>query len=271
VTENCPVFHGKPGPAIADPRVNEVSGITAATSIPGTVWAHNDSGDTARLFAIGWDGTVHGTVDIDGADAIDWEDMAAGPTSNGLRELWIGDVGDNHASRPLVQLYRLPEPSAADLEGRVAAIRYDIRYPDGPADCEALMVDPADGAVYFIEKNLMKKAAVYVVRPPPVPSGPIVAERVAEIRVRLATGADISADGSRIVVRNYKGAFLWQREPGQSLVDVLNGQAPCKIDVPAEPQSESIAFADSYTLLSLSEQPGQPLHVLTTPRPQQLP
>ena len=59
---------------------------------------HNDSGDTARVFALDGTGAVRGTYSLTGATAIDWEDITvvAGATP-GSGTIYAADIGDNAA------------------------------------------------------------------------------------------------------------------------------------------------------------------------------
>lgn len=259
----CPAFVTQRGPAVSNPGLNETSGIAASMTLPGALWAHNDSGDGPRLFAVGLDGVVRGEVTLQGASAVDWEDMSAAPGSGGHeRDLIVADVGDNDRTRGTLQLYRLGEPHASDLGERVTATRFDVRLPEGPEDIEALFVDPVDSAVYLVAKRPEPVATLYRVVLAPRPSGTLVADAVGTIPIRLATGADLSADGSRLAVRNHQHAQLWHRAVGTSIADTVKGDF-CVVPLPQEPQGESIAFLDSKTLVLLSEFAGQPIYVLT--------
>ena len=54
----------------------ELSGLVLSRSQPGVLWAHNDSGDRARVFALRPNGSVLADLDVPGAEAVDWEDIA---------------------------------------------------------------------------------------------------------------------------------------------------------------------------------------------------
>src|SRR6478736_9611993 len=60
---------------ITDPALTEISGIHVGVRNSGVWWVHNDSGDTARVFALDATGAVRGTYSLAGASAVDWEDM----------------------------------------------------------------------------------------------------------------------------------------------------------------------------------------------------
>src|SRR3954471_8051797 len=61
----------------------EVSGIVDGRATPNTFWVHNDSGDTARFYAINHQGTLLGTFPLADAPSGDWEDIAIGPKPSG--------------------------------------------------------------------------------------------------------------------------------------------------------------------------------------------
>ncbi|MGH8976889.1 MAG: hypothetical protein ACRDV7_02350, partial [Acidimicrobiia bacterium] len=62
--------------ALQDPELKELSGLAFSRTYPDVLWAHNDSGDAARLFAMDRTGAPRATVALDGVDASDWEDLA---------------------------------------------------------------------------------------------------------------------------------------------------------------------------------------------------
>src|SRR3954451_10421792 len=91
---------------VAADGATELSGLVASPAQRGVLWTHNDSGDAPRLFALRSDGSAIATVAVRGAQAVDWEDLAAGPDGS----LLVGDIGDNDAARDSVTVYRVPEP-----------------------------------------------------------------------------------------------------------------------------------------------------------------
>ena len=236
------------------PPLVEASGLAVSRTNEGVLWAHNDSGDTARVFAVGADGQRVDTFHLEGAQAIDWEDMAIGPTVDDAGQpiddqdaLYVADIGDNDAVRQNVTLYRVPEPnlavesySAPSQLGPVEA--YPFQYPDGPRDAEALFIDRTDGSFYVIEKSLTGGAVgVYrgsVAGWDAAPAVPVTLERVGTIRpgrtiAASVTGADMTPAGDAIAVRTYGGVRLFPRPEGTSVIDALAAE-PCRGPVPVE-------------------------------------
>ena len=82
--------------ALENSKIDEASGISSSKNNPDLVWIHNDSGDLAKVYGVGLDGSYLGTVRLKGAIARDWEDMCIGPgPEDNTDYLYIGDIGDN--------------------------------------------------------------------------------------------------------------------------------------------------------------------------------
>ena len=154
---------------LRDYRLDEVSGIAASRQNDDVFWVHNDWGDLPRVYAMNRQGTHLGiynlNIDLDllyppGSRPMDWEDIAIGPGPvNGVDYLYVGDVGDNDPSgRSHIIVYRVAEPAVDSQQSPITttlngvdAIR--LVYPDGPRNCEALMVDPVTKDIYVISKE----------------------------------------------------------------------------------------------------------------------
>ena len=76
----------------------------------------------------------------------------------------MGDIGDNLAQRPSISVYRVSEPRlpAGGAVTALRATRFDLRYPDGPRDAEALLRDPNGGKLVIVQKRAFGGAGVYV-------------------------------------------------------------------------------------------------------------
>ncbi len=275
-----------PTATVASGDLIELSGLASSRLSDGVLWAHNDSGDTARVFAMDARGGVIATYTLAGADASDWEDIAVGPgASRDAAELYVGDIGDNARARADVVVYRLREPKVTRGGAPVAATvadveRLTLHYPDGPHDAETLMIDPVSGDLIIVTKDtagsevfrvagtLDAGATVTLELVGRIDFGslkrrvafPDDAPVLARVGGAFATGGDISASGDMMAIRTYSTVWLWSRSPGQSIGEALAG-APCEAATAAEKQGEAIALdADGRGYVTSSEGEHPLLH-----------
>lgn len=265
---------------LADSRLDEVSGIAAGIASPGVVYVENDSGDSARFFALdAADGRLLATYRVPGATNVDWEDIAVAPDVRGVPSVWLADIGDNGADRDHVTIYRVDEPhvdhafAGAELDSGPAQV-WRLRYPGRPVDAESLAVSPA-GVPYVVSKSVLGASTVYSAPARP-PAGVGTLTTVGEIRFSLtgtpgpfgplgqlaATGADLSRDGRLFTVRTYTDAYLWQVSGGD-LAAALR-ERPGRLALPRQPQGEAICF-DGGQLLVASEGVGTTVYSVPLP------
>jgi len=227
---------------VEGPEATELSGLALSRS--GTLWTHNDSGDSPRVLALDRRGRLQRVVTVAGAEAVDWEDIAIRN-----RTLYVGDIGDNLAQRPNVTVYRFGEPPAGVTS--VRAERLDLRYTDGAHDAEALLVDPRSGAIAVITKDVGGTSGVYVAS-----GGRLRKRATLQLGVgQLVTAADVSGDGRTIAVRTYDRAFVYARKAGESVAKALK-RPPCTAgaDLLREGQGESLALSrDGRAFYTLPE------------------
>ena len=250
---------------VQNSSINVASGLAASRAHPGVLWVHNDSGDTARVFAMNTAGTHLGIYALVGVSATDWEDMAVGPGPDAAPwYLFLGDIGDNNAVRSTVRVYRVPEPDVSPTQSPVnvnlsGVETITLQYPDGPRDAETLMVDPATRDWYIVSKR-ETYSQLYRAPYPQSTSAPIVMEYRGLLPWGWATGGDISPSGGEILVRGYGSASLWRRPAGTALGDAFL-QAGTTVPLASEPQGESIAYVgDGSGYYTVSEGSYQPIY-----------
>ena len=225
----------------------ELSGLALSRSQARVLWTHNDSGDRPRVFAVAPDGRLLAEVAVTGAEHVDWEDIAVGPAPDAGDALYIGDIGDNAATRSAVAVYRAPEPSLASgaPSATAPAQRLTLRYPDRAHDAEALLVDPSSGALVIVTKDFGGVARVYAANQPASDTTTTM-RRAATLSLgtgEAVTAGDVSANGRTIVLRTYDRAFVWSRRRGESLASALR-RRPCAVraDLLVEGQAEALAL-----------------------------
>ncbi len=247
-------------------EITEASGLAVSRTQPDVLWTHNDSGDSARLFATDITGVDLGQFTLQGATANDWEDLAIGPGPDpGVDYLYVADIGDNAEVRASVTVYRVAEPDVSGGSANLTGVEaICVEYPDGPHDAETLIVDPDTGALLIVTKTMAGASSLFGVEAP-APGGCMMAAPWGELTFgvpplegsAMTTAGDISDDGAFIVVRSYNRAFGWRRVPGASLEDAMQGE-PCPLPLAIEAQGEALAIAPgggSYITVSEGDTP----------------
>jgi len=257
-------LHASVAGQVQSNALTETSGVAASRMSPGVLWAHNDSGDTARVFAMTTSGQHLGAFTLNGASATDWEDVAIGPGPvSGKSYLYVGDIGDNNHVRASVVVYRVPEPSVnlqqppgdGQVLGNVET--FTLTYPDGAHDAEALAVDPASGDIVIVTKELSGQAGIYVRS---AASSSTTLTRKAPIDLgfgTLVTGASVPPDGKAVVLRTYGSVLLFPRPDGATLDEALRSSA-CAGASTSEAQGEAVAVTPDgrgYVTISEGSQP----------------
>lgn len=240
---------GDPVFSFTDPQIAESSGLVAGDGVVVTV---NDSGDSNRIFTV--DTSTGDTVGITRwqGEARDHEALA--PAGDG--EVWVGDIGDNAASRDHVSVARVPYGRG---DKTVTAPTYELVYPDGPHDAETLLSDPATGRLYVVAKEFIGR--LYAAPAKLDPDRPNRLEPVGEV-LGIATDGAFFPDGKHVVLRNYGQAVVYTW-PGLDRV--------ARFDLPAQRQGEGIAVAADGQVLLSSEGEGAEVLSVALPLPEATP
>ncbi|KRA30896.1 MULTISPECIES: hypothetical protein [unclassified Nocardioides] len=214
-----------------DPEIVESSGLVARDGLVVTV---NDSGDSNRIFTV--DPATGDTVGVTRwqGDARDIEAIA--PAGDG--EVYVGDIGDNAATREEIEIARVPFGRGNQ---DVDAATYDLVYPDGPHDAETLLVHPKTGQVFVVAKEFIGR--IYAAPNDLDEKGLNELAAVDEV-LGTATDGAFFPDGEHLVLRNYGQAavYTW---PDLDRV--------ATVDLPAQQQGEGIAVSESGEVLIGSE------------------
>ncbi|MFQ5417320.1 MAG: hypothetical protein ACE5FL_09770 [Myxococcota bacterium] len=280
---------------LANPKLEETSGLAASRRRNDLLWAINDGARIPRLIAVGVDGKDLGMVRIEGAEAVDWEALASFEWQ-GRPHLVVADTGDNFSWRRSVELIVVEEPELAGdhfpPDSRIdVAWRVPFRFEDGPRDCEAVAVAiDADGPRALLLSKRTQPPVLYEL--PLLPkehsatseNGPVplrMATRLGEVPgippptradvdaldwlgryAAMPTGLDLSADGGLAAILTYRDAYAFARAPGESWAAAL-ARTPQRIALPPMAQAEAIAFTRTgRTLFATSEKRPSPLYRL---------
>ncbi|PWN02035.1 hypothetical protein DJ010_16020 [Nocardioides silvaticus] len=218
--------------AFADPDIVESSGLIAHDGLFATV---NDSGDGGRVFTVDpADGATVAETTWDGAPA-DVESMALTPEGDVL----VGDTGGNISPRDSVEVYRVP----FGQDGAVDPTTYELTYPDGTHDSEALLIHPGTGQVLVVAKEFIGR--LYAAPLDLDPDRPNRLKELDDEVLPITTDGAFFPDGNHLVLRGYVKAavYTWP-----SLDQV--GE---EFYLPDQEQGEGIAVGDDGSVYLSSE------------------
>jgi hypothetical protein len=262
---------------VADAELDEASGIAVSPVHAGVLWSHNDSGDTARVFAIGTDGRSLGRISLPDVEAQDIEDIAMAPCPDLQGPcIYLADTGNNAFEREQLVVYAIAEPDVEldkPLPDDAAAARvwtFPLAMPDPPINVEAMVITPGATEMIFFEKTDADEARIFALKAPWTPdavaeleqTGTFATPNDAGAAGHLVTGADMHPSATRIALRTYTGVYevllkdqdpLDRIEPSQ-LIEVMAHPPP-------ELQGEAIAYdAEGTGLWTVSESAGGAVH-----------
>ena len=236
---------------LSDNRLQEISGLAYSQLYDDIVWTHNDSGGGPRLYAI--DTRTCETVAVltmRGVPARDMEAIASGVNAIGERVLWVGDIGDNTASRTTVSIYEVREPRQL-VSQRVTPKRYEVRYSQ-PQDAEALIAGPESDQLWIISKGVLGGSVWEV--PSPLWPGKVPGLRKIGEEEGFVTDAAMAPDGSRYAVRDYSEVRIYKGRPAGELI--------ARMPLPDQVQGEAVTWTpDGRALLIASESDNRLIRV----------
>lgn len=239
-----PVETPRPDFRFTDPAIVESSGLALVDGLVVTV---NDSGDEARVFAV--DPATGETVGVTrwGAEPTDIEALAPG----GDGTVWVGDIGDNSAARDTITVTRVPVG-----RGQLTSDppTYELRYPRGPSDAEALLAHPGSGRLYVVTKGVF--GAVVHAAPAGLSSDAVNPLRQVGRAMPLVTDGAFLPDGEHVVLRDYGRAVVY---------DFPSFEAVAEVPLPEQQQGEGIAAVGADHVLVSSEGQRSPVYDVALP------
>jgi len=262
-------------------EVKESSGIARSAYLEQRLWTHNDSGDTPRLFAFSTAGQLQAIVQIDGATALDWEDMCAF-TQGGQNFLAIADVGDNGLARPHVEIYIVAEPNWSETLTRPVRItcraqcKVQVRYPGGPYNCEAIAYDPWREQFLLITKDKLQAKIFAIPCDTRQAEQAVTAQPLGQLLLPMVTGACVSDDGQLLVLATYGPSCMLRRTADIDWAGATVDQRrtagwqtrdPEKLELitaPPRRQGESVCFDKAAKFLYMTSE-GSPMPLWQVP------
>jgi hypothetical protein len=151
-----------------------------------------------------------------------------------------------------VQIFRFPEPQKLTEEISLKPEILTFTYPDGAMDAESLMVDPISKDLFIVSKR-DEQNTLFRLKSADFRKENVVAEQLLKLPFTSATAADISQDGSQILIKNYFKMYYWKRKSGESLAEAL-ARSPEELPYVPEPQGEAVGFQpDGKAFYTISE------------------
>lgn len=244
------------------PRVRECSGMGTSRGAKSILWAHNDSGDLPQIYAFDLTGKHLGTVAIDGAKNVDWEDMAT-LIWNGKPYIAIADVGDNQAKRDKCQIHLVPDlpPPGDSFPNKIAVERtIEFSYKDGPHDCESIGFDHQSQSFILVSKSWGAYCDVYELKIPAADDESVqTAKPIARLKLAGFTGFDMAPDATRAIGVTYADAYEFTRKPSETWAEAFQHK-PRQIPLPPRRQGEAICYGpDGKSIYTTSEGFNPPL------------
>jgi hypothetical protein len=257
---------GKKLSELKEKKLKEISGLASSHANPGLLWALNDSGNAAQVFLIDDKCDLRQSIELEGIDNRDWEDIAVGPGPDSSKTyVYVGDIGDNDGTHTLKYIYRFEEPIYNPDDAKQKLNNFDtiiFRLPRSrKMDSEALFIDWKTKDLYIVTKR-EQPVHVYEITYPYSTKDTIEAKEVAVLPTTQIVAADLSTDGNELIIKNYSHIYYWNNRAGRSLGEWLK-EKPEEIPYLPEPQGESLTWSrdDSgfYTISEASK--GQPTYL----------
>ncbi|GAB6986932.1 hypothetical protein [Nocardioides pyridinolyticus] len=205
-----------------DPAIVEASGLVVRGGFYVTV---NDSGDGGRIFTVDGSGETVGTTSW-ADEPTDTEALAPA----GAGEVWVGDIGDNPGSRSSITVLKVPYGPG---DRTVTPESYELVYPDGAHDAEALLAQPRTGQLFVVTKDIFGGTMYAAPRE-------LSADRPNELMPVVDTKGFVTdgsffPDGRSYVLRDYGNAAIYSFPDHERLASFR---------LPSQQQGEGIAVAE---------------------------
>lgn len=241
--------------------ISEASGLAWSYKNPGKIWTHNDSGNTNMLFLLDSEtGQILVRYRLEGIVNLDWEDIEVsyGPI-DGETYVYLADTGDNSKRRIRYSIHRFVEPLYDPSHFGQTITLTDLNsdelifdFPDGSHDTEGMLVDPITKDIFLATKRDVV-SMLYVAPYPQKVKEKFTVFKAGEFSFRETSAATCSLSGSKVLIKNRQEIFFWEREEGESMVDMLS-RTPVRAPYIGEPQGEAICFDPDYNYFTLSEE-----------------
>jgi hypothetical protein len=237
---------------VQDERLPKISGV-AAVSGGYVVVDKEENGTALRLYKLDPACKPSRILNDADDDPFSPQDLAATPDGT----LWVADVGDDQLERATAAVHKVPT-------GATKAQKYRLQYPDGKHNAAALIMQP-NGVPVIITKEAGAVAKLYTTAAPlatlntvklvaagtlTMPASTTSGGPVGPGGRTVVTGATLSPDGKKVLVRTYTDAYEW--DVTAAVPAALQGK-PRHTPLPDEAAGEAITYtSDGLNYVTLS-------------------
>ncbi|MFD2568525.1 SdiA-regulated domain-containing protein [Pseudotenacibaculum haliotis] len=242
--------------------MEEVSGIQYDAN-EDAFWMLNDSGNKPSVFLITEQGKVLRELKIDAANN-DWEDITMDEEGN----LYVGDFGNNANDRKDLRILKIKkEDLKSKKKIQVEKIYFSFpeqkKFPPKKKYYDVEGFFAWKGSFYVFTKSRVKNkiGRTFLYRVPNIQDykpaesyGVFPAQRIADFttcgeKYCWITGADITRDGSKVVLINHKSAWVFSGFTGDNFFSGTATEYPFD----HSSQKESVTFKNDTTLFVADE------------------
>ena len=271
----------------------EISGIACSRVTPGYIWMESDNISSQIIATTEKGNACYLKVRLTLSSARwDWEDLCGGVYDD-KNYIFIGAIGDNEENGGEYRIHYFEEPAIPDTIGgtiKISAKSIHFQYPNGVKNnAEALMYDNKEQMLYVITKKYYQPCQVFRM-PFRLDYGTSLQtmEYVCDLGIstdigigstpwgekaykgfHLVTGADISPDGSLVLIKNqnntaqdnneeFSWVLLWKREGDESISETLKRQPEVIHSYEQEWQGEAICWLNNNVFYTMSDDSGNP-------------
>ncbi|MGY8916156.1 MAG: hypothetical protein ACKVJF_13880 [Flavobacteriales bacterium] len=240
-------------------KISESSGLVQINNT--SIWTIEDHGNEDEIYQVDFEGKLLNELKVKNAKNEDWEDLAKDEKGN----VYIADTGNNNRDRKDLVIYKIPNPEIEPGD-KIDAEKIEFYFSDQKKftpkkeelvyDCEAIFYH--NKFLYLITKNRRRpfngEARIYKV---PAQKGTYKAEFIGafktcdEPNTCIVTSADISQDGTKIVLLGYGKLWVFS----EFTWDNFTKGKMQTIELGATTQLESVSFKpNSNTSLLLTDE-----------------
>jgi len=229
--------------------LNESSGVEVNGC--NSIWTHNDSGDSARIFNIDTLGNILRILHLSIDTAFDCEESTQDSEGN----FYIGDFGNNLQNRTNLRIYKIPNPDSLISDTVFPEIinfsfSDQVLFPPPSAaqnfDCEAMF--HFNDSLYLFSKNWGTSNYSKMYRLPDQP-GDYVAELLDSFNTGTwVTSADISPTGKTMILLSETRIWLFTEYTPGHFFDGYAQQLTMDYS-----QKEAVVFVDDSVVYITDE------------------